>query len=450
LKRLRLLLTLLGFCFICLPGTLVPARAASSNLGLPSTVWGQPDFASGACRQTTALTLCGPTQAIHDAQGNLWVADYAANRVVMYPPGSTVAQKVFGQYGSFGTRGCNQAPPAGHGYPRLAGGGSRYTLCEPIGIAVDGQGTLYVADSINNRVLIYFHAASKPADAPADRVLGQAGFHATAGNDVRRRGASSACGTPDPASRCSLSGPMELSLDVHGNLLVPDSDNNRVLMYSAAALAHLESPACAAECLTPATHVWGQYGSFSTNAANNPEIPARLARRCTAIMPITHPDNACTLSEPWAAIADAQGDLFVSDTDNNRILEYGRALVSGRQAATTSYGQGGHTNTAVPKLDGLNASSLWHPMGLAFDPSGNLWAADFYNQRVLEYPPPGAAGAGRAIQVLGQQGRFDTSTCGLGRQGLCGPTSISFDAAGDAYIVDGLNSRLLEYIAPGP
>ena len=72
----------------------------------------------------------------------------------------------------------------------------------------------------------------------------------------------------------------------------------------------------------------------------------------------------------------------------------------------------------------------------------------FYNQRVLEYSQPKGA-AGGAIQVLGQEGRFDTSTCALGQQGLCGPTSISFDTAGDAYIVDGLNSRLLEYATPG-
>jgi hypothetical protein len=315
---------------------------------------------------------------------------------------------------------------------------------------VDDQGTLFVADSINNRVLIYFHAASKPADAPADRVLGQAGFHATAGNDVRKRGkAASACRAPNPASRCSLSGPMELSIDAHGNLLVPDFVNNRVLLYSAAALAHLESPACATGCVTPATRVWGQYGSFATNLANNPRIPARLATRCTAIMPITHPANACTLSGPWAAIADAQGDLFVSDTGNNRILEYDHGLTIGRQAATMSYGQGGDVDTTVPNLGGINASSLWHPMGLAFDRGGDLWATDFYNQRVLEYPPPGAAGAGRAIQVLGQEGRFDTGTCGVGREGLCGPTSISFDPGDDAYVVDGLNSRMLEYIAPG-
>jgi hypothetical protein len=447
LNRLRLLLALLGICLACLLGTFRTVRAASSDLGLPSTVWGQTDFVSGVCHQTSALTLCGPAQAVRDSQGNLWVADLAANRVVMYPSGNTIAAKVFGQYGSFSTHGCDQAPPAGRGYPPEP---SRYTLCQPNGVTVDGQGTLYVADSMNSRVLVYFHAASKPADAPADRVLGQVGFHMTAGNDVPKGGTgTAACRTPNAASRCSLSGPMELSLDAHGNLLVPDFNNNRVLLWSAGSLAQLESPSCARGCVIPATRVWGQYGSFAMNAANNPRIPARLAARCTPIVPITHPVNACTLSGPWAAMADSQGDLFVSDTGNNRLLEYDHALTIGRQAATRAYGQGGHTDTADPNLGGLNASSLWHPMGLALDSAGDLWATDFYNQRVLEYPPPGTLGADRAIQVLGQESRFDTSTCTAGRQGLCGPTSISFDAADNAYVVDGLNSRMLEYASPG-
>src|SRR5947209_7589489 len=94
-------------------------------------------------------------------------------------------------------------------------------------------------------------------------------------------------------------------------------------------------------------------------------------------------------------------------------------------------------------------TSLWHPIGLALDPAGSLWVTDFYNQRVLQFPRPGSTQADKAIQVLGQGKRFNTNTCGVTREALCGPTSISFDGLGDAFIVDGLNSRMLEYTAPG-
>jgi sugar lactone lactonase YvrE len=371
----------------------------------------------------------------------MWVADLANNRVVMYRAGHKSASKVFGQYGSFVTRMCDQHPPRGSHYPSAP---NRYTLCQPSGVAVDTRGTLYVADSINNRVLVYFHAAQKPSKSPADRVLGQANFHAAGSNDVRKGAAGSVCPAPRPASQCTLNGPMELSLDASGDLLVPDYDNHRVLLWSALSLARLSDNACAHPCVLPASRVWGQYGSFATNVPNNPEIPPFYANACTSIS-FSSPANACTLSGPWAVLADAQGDLFVSDTDNNRLLEYGRAVATGRQAATAEYGQAGSMSTATGNDRGISASSLWHPIGLSLDPAGDLWTTDFYNKRVLEFPPPNGVAADTAIQVLGQNGRFDTKVCVVAPQGLCGPTSISFDPSGNAYVVDGLNSRVLEY-----
>lgn len=424
----------------------VPLHAAGSVAeDRANAVWGQPDFVSGQCKHANALTLCRPAQVAVDAHGDLWVADFVDNRVLMYQPGRTVAMKVFGQYGSFRTNGCNQRPPRGSRYPAAP---NRYTLCQPTGVAVDARGTLYVADSINNRVLVYLHAATKRADAPADRVLGQPNLHTTASNDVPRGGHGAfACRTPRPASACTLSGPMELSIDSRGDLLVPDLDNHRVLRWSTASLAHLASPACAHRCFVPAAQVWGQYGSFSTNADNNPAIPHGTSPRCTKITIFT-PVSACTLSDPWAAVADAQGDLFVADTSDSRVLEYDQALTSNRQDATGVYGQGGSFASRNGNQHGVSAASLWHPLALALDPGGNLWVADFYNMRVLEFPPPTAANSTTAIAVLGQDGAFNTSSCAVGAQSLCGPTGVAFDAAGHAFVTDGFNSRVLEFLAP--
>lgn len=418
----------------------VPAGPAAN------VVWGQPTFLTGRCLRAGSGSLCGPSQALTDAQGNLWVADLAENRVLMYRPGSTTASKVFGQYGSFTTRGCDQRPPRGRGFPAAP---SRYTLCQPAGVAVDRNGTLYIADSIDNRILIYFHAAEKPASAPADLVLGQANFRATASNDTPAGGKGRfRCSAPRPASRCSLNSPMELSLDTHGNLLVPDLDNHRVLLWSAATLAHFRPRACARRCFIPASRVWGQYGSFTSRLSNNPAIPAGTSPRCTPITPVT-PASPCTLSGPWSAAADARGDLFVADTNNNRVLEFDQAVATGRQDATTVYGQEGSFATRFSNTGGLSSSSLWHPLGLALDPAGNLWVADFYNMRILQFPAPGSAGSIDAIGVLGQHGQFSTRICGLGAGAICGPVAITFDPAGHGFVADGLNNRVLEFFSPG-
>jgi sugar lactone lactonase YvrE len=421
---------------------------ASQEQRLDATaVWGQPDFSTldHRCAHPTSMTLCGPTQVVIDDQGNLWVADLVHSRVLMFPPGSAIASLVFGQYGSMTTRGCDQAPPRDSAYPPAP---NRYTLCQPAGLAIDQQGTLYVADSLNNRILVYFHAAQKPADAPADRVLGQADFHASASN-IRPAGGSGVyrCGAPHPASACSLNSPMELSLTQEGDLLVPDLDNYRVLLWSADSLAHLQSRSCAPTCFLPASRVWGQYGSFHSTGSNNPVVPSGISPRCTAITILT-PASACTLSEPWSALADHQGNLYIADTANNRVLEYDAALQTGRQDATRVYGQEGSFITTFPNVDGVTAASLWHPIGLALDPAGALWVTDFYNMRVLAFATSGNSAFPAAIQVLGQEGKFTTNGCHLGAQGLCGPTGISFDAAGHAFVADGFNDRLLAYFTP--
>lgn len=439
-SRLLLLCLTLCLALFTLPGG--AALAHPGNADRATAVWGQPNFTSGKCQHASTITLCGPTQVVPDSQGNLWVADFANNRVLMYLPGSAVASKVLGQYGSFRTSGCDQRPPRGSQYPPAP---SRYTLCQPVGVAIDRQGTLYVSDSINNRVLVYFHAARKPADAPADRVLGQPSMSSTASNDVHKGGSGSfACPAPRPASACTLDGPMELSLDAGGNLLVPDFDNHRVLLWSAARLAHLESSACARRCFIPATRVWGQYGSFAANIADNPIIPAGSSSRCTDITVLT-PASACTLSGPWAALADARGNLFIADTGNNRVLEYDGALTTGRQDATMIYGQDGDFASDSGNLGGVSASSVWHPIGLALDPGGNLWVTDFYNMRVLEFSLAGGTRSAVAIRVLGQRGQFSSNNCGVQKWALCGPTSIAFDGAGHAFVADGFNSRLLEF-----
>lgn len=439
----RIPLLLVSLALLLVP-ELAPggAWAEVGSQSSATAVWGQPDFVSRQCGKPTRLTLCGPSQAVVDSQGNLWVDDFDNNRVLMYAPGHAAAAKVFGQYGSFSTDACNRHPPHGSSFPAAP---NRYTLCQPFGVAVDPSGTLYIADSINNRVLVYFHAARKPAAAPADLVIGQVNFHATGSDDVPAGGSGTyRCGTPSPASQCTLSSPMELSLDSRGDLVVPDLDNNRVLLWTAATLAHFAHSPCTRHCFIPASRSWGQYGSFSTDVANNPTIPAGSSPRCTPIALFT-PASTCTLSGPSAAVIDASGDLFVADTANNRVLEYPQALTSTAQDAQVVFGQDGDFRSKWPNRGGVSASTFYHPLGLALDPAGNLWVSDFDNMRVLMFPAPSTTGTTLATVVLGQGGDFASNRCGTTAETICGPTSVSFDASGNAFVTDGFNSRVLEF-----
>ena len=108
--------------------------------------------------------------------------------------------------------------------------------------------------------------------------------------------------------------------------------------------------------------------------------------------------NAATLSYPRGLALDAQGNLWVSDHFNNRVLEYDAPLTHDTAADRVLGQPNMFTNTA--NNNGLSASSLDEPEGLAFDGQGRLYVADEFNNRVLGYDHPLTSAA--ANRVLGQ------------------------------------------------
>ncbi len=150
------------------------------------------------------------------------------------------------------------------------------------------------------------------------------------------------------------------------------------------------------------------------------------------------------------AIDPKSGRLFVSDTYNHRILSWPNVqALANSQAADLVLGQA-NFDSILPNGGNLSASSLHEPRGLALDGAGNLYVADWANHRVLEYNAPITSSAA-AARVFGQA---DFTSYGANRNGgpaantLYGPTDVAVDSAGNLYVSDGGNSRVLEYDAP--
>ncbi len=302
--------------------------------------------------------------------------------------GDTVADRVFGQAGSFTTHTANN------------GGVSASSLSNPSGVAIDSAGHFYVADQLNNRVLEY---DSPLTSQTAARVFGQGGSFTTS---TANNGGVSAN---------SLNQPVTVAVDSGGRLYVADANNNRVLEY--------DSPLTS----QTATRVFGQAGSFTTNSNGGL--------------------GATSLTEPQGVTVDSLGRLYVADYANSRVLEYDSPLTS--QTATRVFGQAGSFTTNTANNGGISASSLWNPTGMVVDSAAHLYIADFGNNRVLEYDSPLTSQT--ATRVFGQAGSFTTNTAnngGISASSLSNPTGMGVDSAARLYIADAFNNRVLEYDNP--
>lgn len=314
-------------------------------------------------------------------------------------------------------------PDYASGARNAGGDASGETLNTPLGVALDRDGGLYIADRDNHRVLYY----AADGDTTADRVYGQHGdFTAHISNNDGN-------GNSGAPSADSLSMPTAVALDSSGGLYVTDRDNHRVLYY-------------ADDGDTTADRVYGQYGRFNTNMTNN--------------------DGTVNYGEPSAdnfgtyilgiAVDGADG-LYVSDSSNHRVLYF---APDGDTTADRVYGQWDRFDTGVRNNDGgglpgtPSADSLNFPRGLAVHPSG-LYVADRDNNRILFFRNDGDTTADR---VYGQFGDFTTnleSNDGNGGSGdpspdnLSHPKAIAIGPAGGLYVADTLHNRVLYFRSDG-
>jgi Calx-beta domain/NHL repeat len=360
---------------------------ASDGNTTADKVWGQlslTDFAScgGGVSQTTFFQ---PEGIAVDSSGGLYVADSNNNRVVYFAnDGNNAADRVYGQLGSYTTSDANKGGT----------GPTANNMQYPTAVAIDSTGGLYVADSLNNRVL-YF---GNEGNVTADEVWGQATFTtATAGLGSN-----------------GLNYPQGLFVDSAGNLYVADGNNNRLLYF-------------ANDGNTTADKVYGQGGVFSTGTANKGGL------------------SADSLNSPKHISLDANGGLYVADPGNNRALYYAN---DGNTTADKVWGQGGNflsNNTT----GGVNAKLTNNPYRVTTDSTGGVYVADSTNNRVLYFANDGNT---TADKVWGQGGSFLTNQAnkgGVSADSLSNPLGVISDSTGGVYIADSANNRVLYFANDG-
>jgi trimeric autotransporter adhesin len=215
---------------------------------------------------------------------------------------------------------------AGNGVPAYSGDGGPATTAElynPFGVAVDAFGNLFIADTFNDLV----------------RKVSTSGVITTvAGNGIQGYFGDGAA-----AISAELYYPEGVAVDASGNLLIADTFNDRIRKVSASGII---------------TTVAGN-GSAGYSGDGSAAISTELYY-------------------PESVAVDASGNLFVADTNNNRI----RKVSASSGIITTVAGSGipGYFGDGGP----ATSAGLASPFGVAVDASGNLFIGDTYNDRIRE------------------------------------------------------------------
>ncbi|HTB15767.1 MAG TPA: hypothetical protein VK752_29560 [Bryobacteraceae bacterium] len=296
----------------------------------PNLIVGSEVFLSSQLGSASGIVVDNSSNPPH-----LYVADPGNNRILGFKSALTVGAGATLQQADL-VIGQPDLKTSEINYPMgLAGQPTQTGLYSPIGVAVDVNGNLYVADSGNGRVVRFPAPFNQPAgqQATANLVLGQPNFTSFI----------------QTASANSMHSPWGLALfaddtgavPLGGSLAVSDPTYNRVLIFKKQASGDFTSGQSAAIVL-------GQ-SSFSGTSAGT---------------------GFGSFNSPRGIASDTSDRLYVADEANGRVLEFNQAP------------EGSSGATSTNQLTGLNA-----PLGVAINASTTeLWATSTNSGIVYRYP----------------------------------------------------------------
>ncbi|HYW43818.1 MAG TPA: hypothetical protein VE959_13230 [Bryobacteraceae bacterium] len=310
------------------------------------------------------------------------------------------------------------------------------------GLAVDSSGNLYVADRDNFRVR---------------RIDASGAVTTLAGNGAFRFFSD---GTP--ARNAFLSQPVGINPGVAGNLLVADQTNNRVRTIAPNLNISLfagnggkeysgdSGLATAAGLFHPTSVVTDRSGNtYISDTYNNcirkvtAGIITTAAGNCALLAGgyagDTGPATQALLSFPQGVAVDNSGNLYIADYNNNKV----RRVVNGIITTFAGDGRAGYAGDNGPAAK----ASLYGPAGLAFDSTDNLYVADSQNRRIRVITPDGGnittfAGGGTRTGVSADS--FPATQAVLGT-----PVGVTVDALGNVYLSDAGSNRVRKVSTSG-
>ena len=323
---------------------------------------------SGDGGQATSAQLAGPDAVAVDGSGNVYIADRENHRVRRVSSGGTITT----------IAGTGQSGFSGDGGPAASA-----QLDLPSGVALDGQGNIYIADLGNDRIrkmrpggTITTFAGGGTPDFPGEdggpatsawldspggvAVDAQGNVYFAEGASIRKvstdgtittiagTGVRGFSGDGGPATAARLDGPEGVATDGLGNLYIADYGNTRVRKVNS--------------------------GGTITTIAGNGKV---------GFSGDGGPATSARMGTPVGVAADARQNIYIADYYTERVRKVGPG---GTITTIAGTGQGGFSGDG-----GRATSARVSPYGVAVDGQGNVYIADYSNNRVRKVGTSGTA-----------------------------------------------------------
>jgi len=375
------------------------ARAASNNIVVTYAGNGQDGY-SGDGGQATAAQIDLPSGVVLDNAANIFVADRDNNRIRKVNAG-TVITTVAGT----GARGFS-----GDNGPSTAA-----KLKAPTGVAVNGGGVLYIADTGNNRVR---------------KVMGGV-ITTVAGN-----GSAGYAGDGGPGTQAQLSRPTGLALDGSGNLFIADSGNNVVReLTPAGTISTFAGKAWTAKSDQTDQATVNQDNNQGNSGDNNGDNNNEGEKDCQ-LTGNSGPATSAQLCNPTSVTASGS-TVLISDTGNSQVRKVSGGIITDF-AGTGDAGFSGDGGQATE-------ARVHRPIGVSYDPLGDVYIVDAANFRIRQVTASGVISTFAGTGQPGYSG--DNGPAELAKIRPLG--GVSADAT-NVFFSDSSNNRVRRIHKGGP